>query len=50
MNKPIKKRNPLAQELWSSKYIRTVENKRVYKRAIKHRHQTEGSCCLRELG
>ena len=40
MNKPIKKRNPLARELWSARFRRTVENKLVYKRRPKHPHQS----------
>ena len=37
--KTIKKRNPLARVLWSSQYIKTVENRRVYKRKNKHSGQ-----------
>lgn len=40
MNTPLKKRNPLARELWSAKYRRSVENKLVYKRRPKHAHRS----------
>ena len=39
MKSKVKRRNPLARELWSQRYSRTVENKLVYKRNSKHRLQ-----------
>jgi len=39
MNKPIKKRNPLARVLWTAEFRKTIENKRVYKRRAKHQYR-----------